>query len=94
MSDALGAWPTIHTSLVCVCMDVVAGCGSRSAGETKTAGRRRVSAYTHAARDFLTLLLSCSSSSVNNSTTTLHTPRAWLNCSSQHNDSAGVAADG
>jgi len=83
-----------HMLRVCVIMDVVAGCGCRSGGETKNAGRRRVFAFTHAHEMFVSLLYSLSSSSVNNSLTTLHTPRAWLNCSSQHNGSAGVAADG
>ena len=84
----------MNTSLVCVIMDVVGGCGSGSPRNTKTARRRRVSAFTHAHDDFLTLLLSCGSSSVSKRLVILRATRAWLYYEQLDNDSAEVAADG
>ena len=93
MSDAGGAWPTKHTSLVCVCMDVRAGCGRRPRPQHETAGRRRVSAYTHGLEPFLTLLYSLSSSSVSKRFVILHATLAWLYYEQLDNDRAEVAAD-
>jgi hypothetical protein len=84
----------MNTSLVCVCTDVSSGWGSRSPRNSKTARRRRVSAYTHGRQTFLTLLHSLSSSSVVYRLVTLHTTQSWLNCEPSHNVSAEVAADG
>ena len=94
MSDAAGARPTKHMSRVCVCMDVVAGCGRRPRPDTKTAGRRRVSAYTHGSHTFLTLLYSLSSSSVSKRLVILHATQSLLYYEQLDNDQPGVAVDG
>jgi hypothetical protein len=93
MSDARGAWAAIHTPLVCVIMDVVAECGRHSRLHTETAGRRRVSAYTHGPEPFLTLLYSVSSSSVSKRFVILHATLASLYYEQLDNDRAEVAAD-
>ena len=85
--------PPKHMPRVCVCMDVVSGCVSRSGAHTKTAGLRRVSRFTHDLNTFLSLLLRCSSSSVSKRLVILHATQSRLYYERLDNDRARVAGD-
>ena len=90
------AHQTAHPNMsrVCVCMDGSRVCPSDHVRITKTAGRRRVCAFTHAVKTFLSLLRTCSSSSVSKSLVILHTARPWLYYEQSDNDPREVAVDG